>query len=207
MLLRTIVCIGTGPSLRLEDIETARQKGFELYGCNRVYEIVPDLRLLFGCNFNFWSHYWPDIEGHMAEKWTVNREAAARFGINWIAERNAPGLSTDPDIIHHGNGSGFSLVSMAYRSGADRIILLGYDCKYAPDYDGKARQIGSKPRHYFGEYPDQMQHWPSVRVRRGVHEELVEHYRSVARQALVEVINCTPGSAIDCFPIMGIENL
>jgi len=69
----------------------------------------------------------------------------------------------------------------------------------APDYDGKSREIGSEPRHYFGEYPHSMQHWPSVKVRGGVHVELLELYRSVADQGLVEIINCTPGSALDCF--------
>jgi len=109
-------------------------------------------------------------------------------------------------VIHHGHGSGYSLVSMAYRNGADRIILLGYDLKYAEDYNGRSQHIGSSPRHYFGEYPASMQHWPSVSVVRGIHVELVDLYRSIRAQGLVEVINCTPGSAIDCFPMMDIAD-
>lgn len=167
-----------------------------LYGCNLVYKIVPDLELLYGCNLAFWEHYWDTLETCPAEKWTTNKEAAERFRINWIAEKFMWGLSTDPNVISHGHGSGFSLVSMAHRHGADRIVLLGYDLKYAPDYDGKARRIGSKPRHYFGEYPHSMQHWPSVRVQAGVHTELVELYRCVEEQGLVEIINCSPDSAL-----------
>lgn len=117
---------------------------------------------------------------------------------------NRPGLSTDPTILHHGHSSGYQLLGMAYRNGFDRIILLGYDMKYAPDYDGKAQAIGSGPRHFFGEYEPALQHWPSVMVRSGVHVELLELYRSVAEQGLVEVINATPGSALDCFPSMDI---
>ena len=150
-------------------------------------------------NLPFWQHYWNEINWLQCEKWTTNREAADIFGINCIAEKNAPGLSTDPKVIHHGHGSGYSLVSMAHNKGAKRIVLLGYDLRYAPDYDGKAHQIGSTPRHYFGEYPHSMQHWPSVQVKDGVHVELLELYRSIAEQGLVEVINCTPDSAIDCF--------
>lgn len=142
-----------------------------------------------------------------AEKWTVNKQAAQEFYINWIAEKNAPGLSTDPDIIHHGHGSGYSLVSMAHRAGAERIVLLGYDMKYAPDYDGKTRQVGSTPRHFFGEYPHSMQHWPSMQVVDGVHVEMLDLYRSIARQGLVEVINATPDSAIDCFERVDIHAL
>lgn len=204
--MKTVVCIGTGPSLTLEQIAIARDKGFTLFGCNRVFEIVPDLGTFYSVNLAFWDYYWPrGLSDHPAEKWTTNSDAARNYGVNWIAERNAPGLSTDPNIIHHGHGSGYSLVSMAYRAGAERIILLGYDLKYAPDYNGSARQIGTLPRHYFGEYPSSMQHWPSVQVHKGVHTELVGLYHSIKEQRLVEVVNSTPNSALE--PVLGYTKI
>ena len=204
----TVTCIGTGPSLRLEQIEAARAQGFTLVGCNNVWQIVPDLAVLYGCNLGWWREYWgPELEAHPASKWTTNREAADAFGLNWIAERNAPGLSRYETVIHHGHGSGYSLVNLAYLMGAERILLLGYDLKYAADYDGAGHQVGSTPRHYFGEYPNSLQHWPRVHVRNGVHTELVCLYESVARQGLVEIINCSPDSALTCFPRMSIENV
>ena len=215
MQLKTVVCIGTGPSLTPEQVETARQKGFELYGCNLIYEMVPDLTLFYSVNYAFYEHYWDKgLSEHTAEKWTTNAKVASHFdGMHWIAEppgtpsEHRPGLSTDPKMIHHGHGSGGSLVSMAHRNGADRIILLGYDMQYAPDYDGRAQQIGSSDRHYFGEYPQSMQHWPSEKVDRGKHVELIEWYRSIHTQGLVEVVNCTPDSAIDCFEAISIEDI
>jgi hypothetical protein len=195
--LVTIACIATGPSLTAAQVDTARSRGFRLFVCNNAYQLAPDAELLYSVNTAWWDHYWPAARELPAEKWTTNREAADRYGLNWIAERDAPGLSTDPDVIHHAHGSGGSLVSMAHKQGAERILLLGYDLKYAPDYDGRARQIGSSQRHFFGEYPASMQHWPSVHVRNGVHVELVEWYRSVHEQGLVELINCTPGSALE----------
>lgn len=202
-----MLCIGTGPSLNAASIETARRKGFTLFGCNNVWTLN-DLAVLYACNLGWWEHYWGQMLAEdPAEKWTTNAEAAERYGLNWIAERNAPGLSTDPAVIHHGHGSGYSLVNLAYLMGAERIVLLGYDLKYAPDYDGRNEFIGSGPRHYFGEYPEPLQHWPSVRVRAGVHVELLDLYRSVAAQGLVEVLNATPDSAIDCFPRVTIDAL
>lgn len=205
--LKSVVCIATGPSLTVDQVATARAKGFTLFVCNNAYQLAPDAALLYAVNLRWWDHYWPEVKDLPCEKWTTNREAADKYGLNHILERNAPGLSEDRNIIHHGHGSGFSLVSMAYREGAERIILLGYDLKYAPDYDPQNRDPGSTPRHYFGEYPHSMQHWPSVQVKGGVHVELLELYRSIARQGLVEVVNCTPGSAIDCFPNVDIANL
>ena len=209
--MKTTVCIGTGPSLTDEQIEIARAKGFTLYGCNLVYANVPDLTVLYAVNKAFWDFYWYDREyplrEYPAEKWTTNPEAAQAYGLKWIGEKNAPGLSSDPSYVHHGHGSGYTLVNLAYLHGAERIILIGYDLKYAPDYCGKIKQIGSGKRHYFGEYPSSMQHWPSQRVNNGVHEELVELYRTVAKQGLVEIINCTPDSALDAFPRMDISDV
>ena len=123
--MKTICCIGTGPSLKQQQIDTAREKGFILFGCNLTYKIVPDLSLFYSVNLAFWSHYWTEgLSEHPAEKWTTNKEAADKYGLNWIAEVNKSGLSTNEDVIHHGHGSGYSLVSMAYRAGADRNVLL-----------------------------------------------------------------------------------
>lgn len=203
----TVTCIGTGPSLTTQQIETAQRKGFALFGCNNVWELC-DLAVHYACNEGWWNRYWsPDLAATSAEKWTCNRAAADRYGLNWVAETNAPGLSRDPTLIHHGHGSGYTLLNLAYLMGAERIVLLGYDMKYASDYNGHVQQIGSSPRHYFGEYPNELQHWPKMRVKNGVHVELVELYRSVATQGLVEIVNCTPDSAIDCFPRATIDAL
>lgn len=213
MASHTIVAIGTGPSLTIEQIEVARCKGFTLYGCNLAYRLAPDIELLYAVNLEFWKYYWSEIEKIGAAKWTTNRQAAEQYRLHWIAEKNADGLSTDRNVIHHGHGSGFSLVSMAHRAGAKRIVLLGYDLRYASDYDGRSRSIGSSPRHSVellpgGEYPASMQHWPSVQVKNGDHVELVRLYRSVRDQGLVELVNATPNSALEA--VLGytpIENV
>ena len=203
--MKTVVCIGTGPSLTPEQIVAARRRQFALYACNNAIFMAPDARVLYAVNLAWWDHYHDQIMDFPCSRWTTNKDAASKYGLNWIAEKNAPGLSTDPMVVHHGHGSGYTMVNLAFLQGAERIILLGYDLKYAADYDGKARQVGSSPRHYFGEYPSSMQHWPSVQVKDGVHVELLDLYRSVAEQGAVEILNATPDSAIDCFPRINIH--
>lgn len=205
---QTVACIATGPSLTLQQVEAARSKGFVLFGCNNVWRDVPDLSVLYACNEGWWAHYWcDDLLYYPAEKWTTNKVAADKFSLNWIAEKFDYGLSSNPNIVHHGHGSGYTMLNLAYLMGASRILLLGYDCKYAPDYSGQDRKIGSAPRHFFGEYPSALRHWPFFSIKNGVHVEMVELYRSVAQQGAVEIVNCTPGSAIDCFPRADIESL
>ena len=204
----TIVAVGTGPSLTLEQIDTARRKDFTLYGVNRTFADIPDLAVLHGCNTEFWDHYAEQVKDHPAQKWTTRPEAAAKYPwLNYIAEVDKSGLSTDPKVLHHGHSSGYQLVGLAYHHGATRIVLIGYDMRFPAGYDGKARVTGGK-RHYFDEYPAPLQHWPSVQVRNGVHDGLVEYYRSIKDQGLVEIVNATPGSALE--PVLGytpIEHL
>lgn len=187
-------------------MRAARERGWTLYACNDAYRLAPDAALIHACNYGWWARRWRQVAGLPAEKWTTNRQAADEFGVNWIAERNAPGLSTNPAVLHHGHSSGYQLLGMAHRAGATRVVLLGYDLRFAPDYDGRVRQVGSGPRHFFGEYEPELQHWPSVRVQAGVHVELLDLYRSVAAQGLVEIIDCS-GGALDCFPRMDIADV
>lgn len=203
---KTVVCIGTGPSLTRAQIEIAIKKKYVLFGCNNAFTICPELDLLYGCNLEWWQTFYNHVCGLRASLWTTNAAAAIKYALNWVAERNAPGLSVDPEYIHHGHGGGYSIVSLAHRFKAERVILLGYDCKYADDYNAAAKFPGSTPRHFFGEYPASMQHWPSVALNdKGEHVGMIELYRSIARQAALEVINATPDSAIDAFPLIPIE--
>lgn len=205
--MTTWACIGTGPSLTLDQIQVARERGWVLSGCNNAFQIVPDLRVLYACNFQWWREYWDEVRFHPCEKYTQSIDAATKYHVHRVNQRMGYGLSRTPNLIHHGHGSGFSLVNLAYLLGASRIVLLGYDLRYASDYDGATRRAGSRPRHYFGEYPEQLQHWPKKQVVEGVHVELLELYRQVAKQALVPIINATPGSALDCFPTMGVSDV
>jgi len=204
-----VACIATGPSVTQQQVDVAREKGFRLFVCNNAYQLAPDAELLYSVNLSWWDHYWTEVKDLRCKKWTTNREAADKYQLNWIAERAGDGLCTEPELIHHGHGSGFSLVSMAHKMGAQQIVLLGYDLQYAPDYDGRAKFAGSSPRHFFGdgEYPASMQHWPSVQVQDGVHVELCRLYQTVADQGLVNIINCSPNSALTCFLKVRIEDV
>lgn len=87
--------------------------------------------------------------------------------------------------------SGAGAIDLAARAGARRIILLGYDCKYADD--GR--------RHWFGDHPQQLgnagriETWPS-------------HFKAVReRLASLEIINCSRDTALDIFPRAALEEV
>jgi hypothetical protein len=206
MTQSTICCIATGPSVTPQQVDVARRKGFTLFACNDAFRLAPDCALVHGCNYQWWARRHEAVRDLPAEKWTTNAQAAAEFGLNWIAEKlnDGSGLSHDPSFLYHGHGSGFQLLGMAWRARPERIVLLGYDMAFAPDYDGRSRNPGSSPRHFFGEYEPELQHWPSKMVEHGRHIELLRFYQHVADQSPCEIINCS-GGVMDCFPRMPID--
>lgn len=208
-MMKTAIILATGPSLTNELISIARaaqlsrREHFTIYGMNHIWRDFPSLDVFMSCNPEYYRSQWNrglcDIP---AKKWTWDIDLANDLCINFIQGIWEDGFSTDPGLIHYGHSSGFQVPQIAYHDGCRRMLLLGYDMKYAPNYDGRQRIIGSSPRHYFGEYSSDLQHWPSVKVKHGVHFELIEQFEKVKEiNRDIEIINCSPGSAMTCFPM------
>lgn len=87
------------------------------------------------------------------------------------------GLSEDPGAIHTGN-SGFGALGLAYLMRPERIVFLGLDG------GGRLRWDGS-PNGYLDHLPE---------LFRGAVDQLAA--------AGVQVANGSPGSAVDCFPVV-----
>lgn len=83
--------------------------------------------------------------------------------------------------LHTGSNSGLLAVDVAKSLGATRVFLLGFDMR------------GS---HYFGQYVNGCANTPDA--RRAVHH--VQFGNWAATNKDIEVINCTPGSALTAFP-------
>lgn len=204
---KTAVILATGPSLTPDVLEAARrgqeQGEWSVFGMNHIWRDFPTLDGFLACNPEYYDAQWEcGLKNIRAEKWTWDAKTADKYGIRYIQGKWADGFSRDPGVIHYGHSSGFQLPQIAYHAGFRRLLLCGYDMRYAADYDGKNQRIGSTPRHYFGEYEDeQLSHWPSVKVKDGVFVELIEQFERVKLlNPDVEIINCSPGSALRCFP-------
>jgi hypothetical protein len=208
---KTAVILATGPSLTKQVLEIAlngQEQGlWSVYGMNRLWRDFPTLDGFLACNPEFFDVEWErGLKDITAQKWTWDKKTAAKYKINYIDGLWKEGFSKDPKFIHYGHSSGFQVPQIAYHAGFRRFLLCGYDMAFASDYDGKNKRIGSSPRHYFGEYEDKvLNHWPSVKVRDGVHIELIEHFSKVPKlNPEVEIINCSPGSAMKCFPMANL---
>lgn len=115
--------------------------------------------------------------------WHANPEAmkasVPRYSTSWFV-----GVSRirGGDGISSGTNSGLAGLHVAIQRGAKRVLLLGFDMRGT---------------HYFG---------PHVGLKNTSEARFVEFRNQFARYAQqlrgVEVLNCTPGSALNCFPIV-----
>ena len=225
---KVAIIVGTGPSLTEEDIITinayrnTHPSLFRVFGVNNAFtlEDLP-LDVFFACNPEWWEHYHADARLQTrklyCDMWTWDLPTAREYGLNWIegrwsgGKRNVTSLSTDPTYIHYGHGSGYEVLGLAYHYGCRHFILAGYDLRFPGGYSAVHRKPGSG-RHFFGEYPAPLQHWPgasgqNVDRHTGDLVGLLDCYRTIDTEKLnLRITNCSPGSALDFFEVGTLES-
>jgi hypothetical protein len=181
----TVLCIASGPSLDTDDIDYARGKCRTIV-INDNYQLAPWADILYACDLKWWVWHKgaPDFEGL---KYTMDKKAAEKYSLNYIEGGPGNALSDMPDKIHTGSNSGAQAINMAFLLGAKRIVLTGYDMKIAK----------SGASHWFGDHPDQT---------RSPYVKFIQSFEQIAKQNLVEIVNCTRDTALTCFPQMNIRD-
>lgn len=219
----TVVCIGGGPSLTPNDIKTvwaATQLSprmrlrseddalpmVRVISINDSYRLAPWADLLYGCDWTWWDKHLGArafqgghrvIMEHPDKHEAGTFEAAHRYGLKVLRCTGESGFEDDPTAIRHGYNGGYQAVHLAVKLGAKRVLLLGYDMKpepvgVAPGKDGTPQPV--LKHHWHGDDKDRAA--PPYRL-------FLKEWGSLVlplRERGVQVINCTPGSALDSFP-------
>lgn len=102
-------------------------------------------------------------------------------------------------------------VNLAYHFGIRDLYLIGHDMKYPRGYKPEKRDPGGD-RHYFGEYPKHLQHWPQA--KRSVDREtgaligLIRAYDSMPIAELgLKITNVSRSTMLDTFPRAELEDV
>lgn len=155
---------------------------------NDTWRLAPWADLLYACDERWWAKRAPQASQFAGARVSQDTRAATRHGTALVHSHNGQGLCTRPMEINLGLNSGFQAVNLAFHLGAERMLLLGFDMGHAK----------GAPSHFFGDYPPET----GLQVP-SPYAENVKAFRPLARDLLargVEVVNCSPGSALDCFP-------
>lgn len=179
---RTVVCIASGPSLTADDCETVRAAGLPTIVTNTTFRMCPWADVLFAFDGKWWKHHLAEVKASFR---------GARIG--WapgVASYGVPSLHGERAWFTHFHNSGASAASLAIVGGAERVILLGYDCQ----------RTGGRV-HWHGDHPAglgnaaSMRNWPT-------------HFKGLSRYAAsrgVPVLNASRETALTFFPRMPLE--
>lgn len=200
---KTCVVIGGGPSLDVAQVDACRRAGVRAIGVNDAYRLAPWVDILYFADSRWWQWHRerPEFQAIAAQLVTVennrsdtNKETIAAQEAEIAAERirllrnynndlRSGVLSVKQDGVATGLNSGFQAINIAYLLGAARVLLLGFDMQ----------KVAGKS-HWFGEHPAETSE---------AHFSSFQHYfRKLAKHcpAGFEIVNCTPGGKLDCFP-------
>lgn len=190
---RRIIVAAPGPSLTSE--VAAVCGGETILAVSDAYRVFPKADVVYSCDAVWWETNGPngDFSG---ERWTTHslspkndkRNLKDRDKFHIIEGRAGQGFSKNPHFVHYGNNSGFQAVNLGILFGAKKIILVGFDMRTV---DGKS--------HFFGNHKTPLRDSHSFIV-------WIRDFATAAKIAPdVSIINATPGSALDCFSKMSLE--
>jgi hypothetical protein len=186
--VKTAVILASGPSLTQEQINAAAHSGYFTIAVNSTWEKMPAANVLYSGDFLWWKGNIAKVRAakFKGKLYTQDSSAAARWtDIKRVRGGNRPGLGKE--VIHINGNSGTQAVNLAYIWGYDRHILLGFDLKLGPNGE----------KHHHADHPAPM-------IQGQLFDEWLKKWVPVARDlkaAKIEVINCTPGSALTLFPM------
>ena len=188
----TAVCIGGGASLTKDQVD--KVKGLKVIAVNDAYKIAPWADILYACDRRWWDWHKGVINfqgyrlQHYYESYVKGQSSIKPYpGINIILSDGSEGFSDRPARIRHGGNSGYQALHIAMKMKAKRIILLGYDMHMKT---GKV--------HWFGNHPG----GGSSKLDRDRYIGWMKKFpalQEAAERLNIEIINCTPGSALECF--------
>jgi len=177
--MTTFICIASGPSLTRADCELAMNSGYPVIAVNSSWQLIPECHYLFAADCSWWDKYKGTLTTR-AERWTVSGRAHLRYGVN---------LFSPPDSDSFNSGQ--RAIQLAVHLGAERIILLGYDCSL------------DSGTHWHGNHPEGLKNPRAESIRRwqGEFQRLADSLKSVS------IINCSRHTALNCFPRIRPEDL
>ena len=207
----TVLILGSGPSLTREDVDLARAGVDRTIAVNDAYLYAPDADVLYACDARWWTRHgfcrarhtygtaarvFPPFTGGLKASMAAHAAAVTEPDVMVFGQGPQAGLCADPLKLASGKDSAHQAINLAVHLGATRIVLLGVDMQ-----DGKVFRDGHwrQADHFWGQHPDLTK--PHYLASRKLLATLVEPLR----KAGVAIVNCSPGSAVTCFPMQDLR--
>jgi hypothetical protein len=189
----TAFLLGCGPSLN--DVPVERLRG-RIIAINDAYLKAPWADVLYFCDLPWWRKNQHEVREVFRGRRIVTM---INFipGVHTLRCTGEEGLDTDPGALRSGLNGGFQAIHLAYHFGAKRIVLLGYDMRAVLPV-GRESQNENKLVHWRPRTGDN-----AARQEHLMRTRMLPKFNSLTAPlaaAGVQVVNCTPGSALRVWP-------
>jgi len=145
--------------------------------------------LYFG-DTNWWDWHKENLKYFSGLKVHSITSLKDKFGTKRLIRGKPKGIETRPGYISWNKCTGSSAINLAIHFGVSRIILLGYDMR---NIDGSNNWHHNHRKREDDPYPEYLTCYPSI--------------AKDAEEIGVEILNATPGSAINVFPVVKLEDV
>jgi hypothetical protein len=178
-----VAIFASGPSMNAAAAERCRALGLRSIAINnQAIDCAPWADVIYGSDLKWWRHYMPQAAALPGRKISLHiGQPISGVDCLWPSSHV---FDERPSYLSTGGNSGYAALCLAAKLGATRVLLYGYDM---------GLRSGRMRRH---EYPANLNSRPRF-------AHWIPRFNSLApylKGRGVAVVNCTPGSALSCFP-------
>lgn len=182
---QTVAILASGPSLTPEQVRRVVAAGLPVIAVNDCYKLAPEAAMVYAADTVWWRVNHGALN-HSGIKATCNSSVEFK-SVQCLRQTGVDGFDPDPRNIRTGGNGGYQAIHIAIQAGAKRVLLLGFD------------MTNKRGEHWFGKHK---------RPLRNTDENTYAIWRDRFRGLIgkgADIINCTPDSALACFPKMELE--
>ncbi len=176
-----------GPSLQSFDAQSIRHA--RVIAINESYRLAPWAEILYFCDRKWYERKREDIRRLWTGRWMATLENQID-GVKAMKNTGEDGFDEQCWCLRHGHNSGYQAIHLAAHLGASPVYLLGYDMRVPGNRTHWHGGHGASPDQYGRNLSDMLPHFAGLAVeleKRGI-----------------QVVNLTPGSALECFPTQSV---
>lgn len=181
----TVAVLASGPSMSQAVADAVQRAGVPTVVVNNTFRLAPWAQLLYAADFEWWQHT-PGAREFAGLKVSIDSGHSPMKGVHYLKNTGQSGFDPNPSCLRTGGNSGYQAVHVAAHAGASRILLCGFDMSGG---------------HWHADHQSPMRDTATATYARWI-----ERFETLNVACHAEIVNCTAGSALRCFPFVQLED-
>ena len=182
---RTVAILASGPSM--SPAVAAAVAHLPRIAINSTYRLAPDADVIYAADARWWNANpeamsCPGILASI-EHTPGKRSKETPEAVRVLRYTGRSGFDPHPGCLRTQTNSGAQALQIAVHARAARVLLCGFDMRGGHWHGQHAPALGNPDAEAFAKFRSAFRNLASALAPTGV-----------------SIINCTPGSALDCFP-------